>query len=244
LREDLRRIGIALPAREARGLGDAQLSVRVVENLRETFRDDPPRTLIDVGAARGSFSLAARLALPDLRAYAFEPLPDEFAVLRTIPGIHAFRFALGDETGPSTIHVSGNPGSSSLRPMLPEHEARFPGTATVRTETIEVRTLDDVIATGPIDLVPPVLMKLDVQGFEDRVLAGGRETLARVDALIVEMSVVELYEGQLLEDDLNRLIEDAGFTRTGDFDEIRSPVSGEVVQRDGLFRRVPAGAGR
>jgi len=242
LREDLRRAGRPVSVAGARGLGAARLNVALVDRLARAF-PEPPRTILDVGAAHGPFAVAATLAFPGVRVLAFEPLPEVFRVLQAAaarrPGVRAFPFALGGEDGTAPLHVSPNTGSSSIAPMLAAHEEAFPGTAVVREETVEVRRLDSVVREEGLELEPPVLMKIDVQGTEDRVLAGAEATLPRIDALIVEMSLRPLYEGQALEPELRARIEDAGFVRVGRFDEIVAPGSGEVVQVDGLFRRPP-----
>jgi FkbM family methyltransferase len=241
LREDLRRLGIPLGLAAARGLASAHLSVRVVELLRKHFTGAPPRTVLDVGAAHGGYSLAALLAFPDTRVYSFEPLPEVFRVLeQTAAGrgrITPFPLALGEAEARVTIHRSESTGSSSILSMRSEHEAHFPGTGTIGSEEIEVRTLDALVAAGEVDLTPPVLMKIDVQGYEDRVLAGAAATLPRINALIVELSLTELYEGQQLLPELRSRIEGQGFTFRGNFTEGRSETSGEIVQVDALFTR-------
>ncbi len=235
LREDLRGLGYDIPFKQARGLGESRLNVRLVTKLADTFSGAYPRTLLDVGAARGSFSRAAAIAFGGIRSYAFEPLPGEFAVLRR--GVQrAFPFALGDRTGPATIHVSANAGSSSLARMLGAHVAAFPGTGVVREHESETRRLDDVVETEGIVLESPVLMKIDVQGAEHRVLRGAVRTLERVDALIVEMSLRPLYEDQLIADAMTSELAALGFRHAATFDEIRT-AGGELVQVDGLFRR-------
>ena len=241
LRDDLARLGHPRSVDACRGLAETRLHVGVVRRLSETLGATPPRTLLDVGAARGSFSTAAALAFPGVRAYAFEPLPEEFAVLRRHVR-HAFPFALGAREEVATIHVSANPGSSSLARMLDAHVEAFPGTQTVREQRITVRRLDDVVAEGDLKLTPPVLLKIDVQGAEDLVLRGATATLRRVDAIIVELSLEPLYEGQLLADELTSRLAALGFRRDGTFNELRT-AAGRVVQVDGLFRRAPESPG-
>lgn len=244
LREDLRRIGCDISLPGSRGLAEAHLNVAVVERLRRCLSGLPPATLLDVGAAYGQFSLAATLAFPGLQVHAFEPLPEEFEVLertlRRLPGAVAHPVALGDGEATLALHRSRNKGSSSLLRMLPAHTDAFPGTECDGTVLAKVHTLDDVVATTPIALRHPVLLKIDVQGFEDRVLRGARRTLQLVNALIVEMSLVHLYEGQILFAPLKDLIEASGLIYAGEFDRVVSPVTGEVLQIDGLFRRASA----
>ncbi len=241
LRADLRRLGILLDLDAARGLAAAHLAVRVVGLLREKFAGSAPRTVLDVGAAHGGYSLAAVLAFPEVRVYSFEPLPDVFKTLAATAAkrdrITAFPIALGDADGPEIIYRSENTGSSSILPMRVEHEQHFPGTGTAGKEEIDVRTLDGLVGSGEVELVPPVLMKIDVQGFEDRVLKGAEKTLPAIESLIVELSLQELYEGQRLLPELRQWIEERGFIFQGHFTEGRSKATGEIVQVDALFTR-------
>ena len=83
-------------------------------------------------------------------------------------------------------------------------------------------------------------MKIDVQGFEDRVLNGGEQTLLRTRVLIVEISFIELYSGQLLFDDLYSVIRNRGFSCVG-FEEVsRDRNSGRSLQADAVFVRQAA----
>jgi len=243
LREDLRRMGIDLRREDARGLGESRLNVDVVRRLRARFEGAPPRTLIDVGAAHGGFSAAACIAFPDLaRAYAFEPLPDVYETLARAsagrPQVRTFPFALGAREETARIGRSRNTGSSSLLRMLPAHAAAFPGTEVVSEEDVRVRTLDGVVRDKGLDLPRPVLMKIDVQGFEPEVLEGARETLPQTDALIVETSLELLYEGQELHEQIHARLVSEGFRQEGEFGRLVSPRDGRVVQTDALFRRV------
>jgi hypothetical protein len=61
---------------------------------------------------------------------------------------------------------------------------------------LPVRKLDDL---EPIQSLPaPLLLKLDVQGYELRVLAGAAETLRRTEVLLAEVSLLEYNKGSPL----------------------------------------------
>jgi FkbM family methyltransferase len=241
LRSDLVRLGIRVPYGEARGFAEASFKATLVPLLREALRDAAPATVLDVGAQYGQFARAAAIAFPGCRVVAFEPLRASIERLRRAvghrPDIQVLEFALGDRDGEEILHVSRNPGSSSVLRLEAAHVRAFPGTEIAREERIRVRRLDTLVNAGEVRLDRPVLMKVDVQGFEARVFEGCGTALDRVDALIVEMSLVALYAGQPLLADVRRLLESRGLRYAGEFDRVVSPVTGDVVQVDGLFLR-------
>jgi hypothetical protein len=83
----------------------------------------------------------------------------------------------------------------------------------------------------------PLLLKLDVQGFEDKVIAGGENVVARAKIIIIEVSFQPLYEGGLLFDDIYRILKERGFAYHGNFDQLLSPKDGRALQADAIFCR-------
>jgi len=100
---------------------------------------------------------------------------------------------------------------------------------------VKVRKLDD-IAKG-LDLKENILLKLDVQGYEDKVIAGGGETLKRVSVVISETSFLPLYEGQTLFRDVHGFLEKAGFVFQGNLNQMFNPSDGRIVSADSIFVR-------
>lgn len=197
------------------------------------------RTVVDAGADVGGFARMIKELLPAATVLSFEPLPDSFArlehAMRGVAGFRAFNCALGEAEGELEIHHSDYAQSSSLLPMTNLHRAAFPETAGERIERVKVRRLDDVLAG--IDVEPELLVKIDVQGYEDKVLAGGEQTLALARALIIEVSFKELYEGQPLFDDIYRQLTSRGFSIMGHLYQVLNPADGCVLQADALFIR-------
>ena len=133
------------------------------------------------------------------------------------------------------MNVARASDSSSLLPIGSEQVGRFPGTDHVSTITVPVSTLNAEFG-GAVPLAGPVLLKIDVQGFELAVLQGASTFLHQVEWVYVELSFVELYLGQPLAAEIIRLLVASGFEISGVFNMSEGP-SGEAVQADFLFAR-------
>jgi FkbM family methyltransferase len=197
------------------------------------------RTIIDVGANTGQFSSAVAALVPDARIYAFEPLPDCFANLsrrlKKRTNFRAFMVALGDRPGESVFWRSSFSESSSLLTMTKLHEDSFPWSAVHTPESVTVRTLDSYLPQLKLDA--RVFLKLDVQGFEARVLRGAERMLAHVHYVLAEASFYPLYEGQDSFEDIHRFLSDHGFEYKGSMDQLPSPTDGSILEADALFIR-------
>lgn len=198
-----------------------------------------PSTVLDIGANKGMFTRCTHRVFPQADIFAFEPLRDCFCELRSlqssIPRLSCYPFALGDKNELATLYHSSYDYSSSMLRMADLHKKIFPKSAGTIEETVEVRTLDSVL--DGVSLRPPVLMKIDVQGFELAVLRGAKHTLESVDFAVCEVSLKPLYEGQPRADELHSTFETSGLTFRAYVDELRAPVSREVLQMDALFVR-------
>lgn len=197
------------------------------------------RTVIDVGAHMGEFARMIKDVLPGAAIFSFEPLREEFQRLQQLAqngsGITAFNYAVGDKNETVEIHRSSYAQSSSLLPMAELHKEAFPVSASHTSERVEVKRLDDVLREFRLE--PEMLVKIDVQGYEDRVIAGATETLARAKAVIVEVSFRELYEGQPLFDVIFGMLSERGFRYMGNLYQLLSPLDGAPLQADALFVR-------
>jgi FkbM family methyltransferase len=196
-----------------------------------------PNTVIDIGANRGQFSLIARARRPGARIVAFEPLAapaTAFAKLFSGDGqVDLRRVALGDTRRRLTMTVTREDDSSSLLPLGALQVELFSSRAKTTVAT-EVLPLDEAITGEP--MTAPVLLKIDVQGYEMQVLSGATASLARVDSVYVELSFVSLYDGQALAPEVIQFLGEQGFVLSGVFNQRWSPTYG-AVQGDFLFSR-------
>lgn len=199
-------------------------------------------TVLDVGANAGQFAGKIHTLLPSAEIFSFEPLIEEWKTLKQvfekerITG-RAFNFALGEKSGTTTInrHVTHSP-SSSLLATTSLHESLDSRTAIQARETIAIRTLDDVVASESLHLKEKLLIKMDVQGFEDRVIRGGTVTFGKADVVLTEIMLDPLYEGQARFDGIANMLTDRGFHYAGNFDQWQGD-DGHVMGADLLFLR-------
>lgn len=196
------------------------------------------RTVVDVGANRGQFALFALHTFPAARIVSLEPLAVPaarfrrvFAMERRVTLHHA---ALGPETGQSIMHVSGHDDSSSLLPITDTQGRLFRGTNEVRTETVRTAPLSEFLDGGSIE--EPALLKLDVQGYELEALRACGELLDKFTYVCAEGSFIELYEGQVLADDLVAWLRERGYELVRSYGGI-SDEHGQAIQADMLFKR-------
>lgn len=231
-----------------RGLDVSRVSpaTSALARRQRLLRDDAIDRVLDVGANTGQYGLELRQDLGYAgRILSFEPVAASFLKLeqtaRGDPAWEVFPFALGDADGRAEIRLAGNSVSSSLLPMLPAHLEAAPQSRVVGTETIEVRTLDSLLETA-CPAGARILLKLDAQGAEARILRGAERALARIGVIQAELSLVPLYEGAPLIDDMIRLLREKGYALISLEPGFSDPATGRLLQADGLFRRPgPAG---
>ena len=197
--------------------------------------------VLDVGANTGQFAKSIRHANYRGKIVCFEPLPDAHEELknRCIRDERIFihpRTALGDVRGSVQINVSRNSVSSSILNLLPSHSDAAPESTYIDTIETNIDCLDNVFA----DYVAPgnrVFLKIDTQGYEWNVLNGAKISLNRIDGLLLEMSLLPLYEGQRLWKDILDRLEREGFVLWQIPPGLSDPTSGQSLRFDEVFYR-------
>ncbi|AUG54545.1 FkbM family methyltransferase [Thalassospira marina] len=196
------------------------------------------KTIIDVGANKGQFSLFAHALFPHAIIHAFEPLKGPAQCFTRMfqdkSNIILHHCALGNDGSINVIHISGREDSSSLLPILPRQSHLFPGTNEVGTQNIKVTRGDD--ALFGINLPKPLLIKLDVQGYEKSVLEGMPTLLAQADHVYAEISFQELYSNQVLAGELIAYLQQQGFILKAIY-HLSTDKQGQPVYADALFER-------
>jgi hypothetical protein len=144
--------------------------------------------------------------------------------------------ALGDKDGEATINIAGNSWSSSILEMLPSHMRSAPESHYVGQEQVRLSTLDSII--GPLRVEGGnVLLKVDTQGFEEKVLNGASQALRLINTLQIEMSLTPLYQGGVLFPEMYALLAGKGYQLVSLELGFEDPQTGRLLQVDGIFHR-------
>lgn len=238
-----------------RALNALGVEVRLVRNLRaariarqrdhelDAWRGMASRrfgTILDIGANEGQFAAMARSLWPQATIHSFEPIPAVHAVLAARfaddPAVVTHAIGLSDQAGTSIIHCSEFSPSSSLLPMGQLHREEWPQSAAHTDVEVCLRRLDD-LALAPL-ASGPLLVKIDVQGFEAQVIAGGEATLRRASHVVLEVSFHELYEGQPLFADIHDQLRALGFAYRGNIEQFQSKDKTRVLFADAIFENL------
>ena len=143
----------------------------------------PGDVFIDVGANIGFLStVAARLVGPTGHVVAFEPHPDALSVFRAAAGINGVsgdveivEAAVGSKEGTTKLFLTIDSVLSTTDPSRAPLRDEYPFDRAIDVQSV---TLDSWLLARP-DLLPKLAaIKIDVEGTEDEVFAGMRETLA------------------------------------------------------------------
>ena len=198
--------------------------------------------VFDIGANKGQFGL--ELLQNDFKGkiISFEPTVDAHFELvklsRKYPTwiVHA-RVALAEKNGAGTINVAGNSSlSTSFLDMKSTHKESAPDSQYVSREDVKLITLDSIFNNYVMDN-DEVLIKIDVQGYEEQVLIGAIDSIKKVRAVKLECSLVSLYEGDKTYEFYFDWLKKLGFVLFDLEAGHAHPVTGRLLQFDALFIR-------
>jgi len=207
----------------------------------------PTGILADIGTSRGEFFREAAAVMTPTRSLCVEMLGDLVKALKANPvfycpehGRYVAHYACGEKQGVAkTQRTVFDPSSSLLR--CHEHVGLRLGhdmslAPAEKQESVKVETLDNLCAKYVIYHIG--LLKIDVQGYESRVLLGAKRILPHVDRVIIEILQAPHYEGQSDPHEIRRLLNDAGLYFAHELHKDTFPDNGELLEIDALFQRI------
>ncbi|WP_028521867.1 FkbM family methyltransferase [Runella limosa] len=196
------------------------------------------KTIIDVGSNIGQYALASHRFYPNVQIYCFEPVPACFQQLQKntnkITSITSFNNALGHSNGQIAFFENKHTHASSALKVSDYQQSTVPKTKEFRETKVDSIRLDDF--NFPTILERPLLLKLDVQGYEKNVLEGANAFLQKVDYILLETSFISMYKNEPSFETINVILKQQGFNLVapiGDF----SVHFGPIPQLDMLYKK-------
>ncbi len=199
-----------------------------------------PGTVIDVGAAYGSFALQCRRVFPDAMFICIEPLQEYEPLLekvtKSIPNAEYILAAAA--SGPKEVTINVHPDLLGSSLYLEAEDSNVNGVP----RTVPAIVLDGL--TKDKRIKAPFLIKIDVQGAELDVLLGVEATLGSTEYIILEVSFFEFFKGGPQFWDVVNFMKSKGFVAYDIWGLQYRPLDNGLSQADiafvketGLFRK-------
>ena len=159
------------------------------------------RTVIDIGASNGKWSLEAMKEFKDASFFAIEPLRERSKALEDCKRNHQ-RFdyelcAAGESNGDVTLNVMGDLDGSTVDGEGGEQRV------------VPVKAVDAIVSSK--NLKGPFLLKFDTHGYEIPILNGAVETISKTNVVIMEVYNYHITEHALLFYQMCSYMENLGF---------------------------------
>jgi FkbM family methyltransferase len=174
-------------------------SSKNIENkqLRLFIRSVQPDCIIDIGANLGQFIIEANLAKFQGKYIAIEPLArfhKGYQKLQNFTDFQSLMIAVSNQVSVETFNVSNDSGmSSSLLTMHNNFELLNDKIKSVHIQEVTTVPLADIVDKYCKENLK-VLIKIDVQGAESKVIESLSVQHKNIVALIIETSYIDLYD--------------------------------------------------
>jgi FkbM family methyltransferase len=193
------------------------------EHLLTVFSTLNVNCVFDVGAHRGFYASFLRAAGFEGRIVSFEPIRRNFLELQerssTDSEWHSYPIALADRAGKFTMNVTRRTEFCSFLSPNAYCMAQFGEKGeVVETETVQIERLDGIFDECVKGIARPrVMLKMDTQGYDLKVLEGATGCSDFIQAVQSEISFRHIYDGMPnFEESLGRMAQ-MGFGLTGLF---------------------------
>lgn len=209
---------------------------RLLQNVTE--KNDP--IIFDIGAHHGESVVYFKKYFPAATIFSFEPDSDSFSILssKDINRVSYFNLALSNKDGTESfyrnkishtnsllkVNLSGK-DSIAITKAIAEKDVQYLESFNDEVH-VDTSRLDSFIKDQSINQID--ILKIDVQGAECKVLAGGLTALSDTRVIVMEISFFDYYEHQTTFLDVEKILVPLGF-RLFNISEIsNNPMNGRT----------------
>ncbi len=197
------------------------------------------KTVIDVGANIGQFATATSKFYPNCKIYSFEPVPDCYEQLventKKIQGLKTYNNALGNSNVEIPFYQNSHSHASSALKVSDYQKENLPLTKNYKEIKVKCLRLDDFQFEPTLEA--PILLKLDVQGFEKQVLEGGEKFIQNVEYVLLEVSFISMYDNEPLFDEMNEYLKKNNFEIIAPIGSLQMNNDSATAQLDMFYKR-------
>ena len=196
-----------------------------------------PNTIIDIGSNKVQFLILIEKMFPGRTAYSFEPIKEMMDKQKKFfsfkQNIYFYNFALGSEASLKNFFITLRKDSSSFL-KINEVNNQNKNYNIKENRPIQINTLDDCFENKNIK--QPILIKIDVQGYELEVLKGSELMLKQTEYILLEVTESEMYKTQATEELIIKFLKKFNFRvmKTSKWNFIKKT---NFKQRDILFKK-------
>ena len=170
----------------------------------------------------------------------FEPNPEILEEFRKrteqFNNIHVQPVACGEEEKKAIEYIDEHKSAASSllnNTEILQEEFKFLGNS--HGVPVRVVKLEDWVSQHQLSI--PSLIKIDVQGYEGEVIAGGKQIIKKAKYIWVELNFKPLYESGSLFSSVYKILSNLGFELVDCVDLIRSKKDDSLLYMDGIFRK-------
>lgn len=191
-----------------------------------------PAFILDIGAYKGEWSVLVRQVFPEAEILMLEAqeerIPDLEATKRQLGGKIDYRISLlgAEHREGVTFNKSADAPTSNSVLAGWNRENKFQVKCTMRT-------VDAILSEA--GKPGPDLIKLDVQGYELEVMKGATACLKSAQAVLLEVSLIDLYKNNPLLHDVTAFMHQRGFVAYDFCALMRRPLDLALAQVDIIF---------
>jgi FkbM family methyltransferase len=182
-----------------------------------------PDTIVDVGAACGTWTEKAIVFWPDAQYKLIEPLMEQTEALDRLqskyPSLNYHLAAAGEEEGEAWLNVSSDLDGSGI---YGKHK---------NARKVPMMTIDEIVknTTGSL------MIKLDTHGYELQILNGAKAALQRTQLLVIEVYGFYVSPTAPLFHELSTFLYSSGFRLIDIVDVVRRPGDNAFWQADAFY---------
>lgn len=183
--------------------------------------------IFDVGGNKGQSVTKFKKIFAKPIIHSFEPIKSEFNIMfekfKDDENVFLNNYALGEKKGEKNFNISAQTGASSFNKInknsewievrSKEHKTSIENF--ISSVKVNIGTLDDYCSKNKVDTID--LLKIDTQGYEDRVMQGGINALKnkKIKAIVTELMFDDVYERYFSFSDIEKYLLPNNFRMVG-----------------------------